>query len=107
MPLSVLVMCSISSSTNKFQEEKNRPGGGNRRDEPYQDRFSDQPPQRPPQGGYNGPQPQANAAPQGAQADPYATYGGQANYQALWAQYYQSMAAQGQQLPGQGPPGPT
>ena len=97
----------MSSLANKvFQEEKNRPGGPPRRDDPYQDRFSDQPPQRPAPGGYSGPQQQTNAAPLG-QPDPYAAYGGEANYQALWAHYYQSLAAQGRPLPGQGPPGPT
>ena len=43
--------------------------------------------------------------PQSDQPDPYAPYGGLENYQALWAQYYQTMAAQGHA--GQGPPGPT
>ena len=44
----------------------------------------------------------------GGQPDPYEAYGGLANYQMLWAQYYQTVAAQGQAGPGlQGPPGPT
>ncbi|MCJ1397790.1 hypothetical protein MMC11_000986 [Xylographa trunciseda] len=90
-------------------EEKNRPGGGARREDPYQDRYSNQQPQLNTAAGYGGQQPHAQAMPQvGAQSDPYEAYGGLANYQMLWAQYYQTVAAQGQAGPGsQGPPGPT
>ena len=90
-----------------LQEEKNRPGGGTRRDDQYGDRYS-QPQQQPyqqPAMAYG--QQAQSVMPQGgpggaAEADPYAMYGGIQNYYALW---YAAAAQQGQQQPGQAPQG--
>ncbi len=90
-----------------LKEEKNRGGGGPRRDEQFNDQYSHT--QQPyGQQNQNQVQIQNQQQPQGqAQAggdvDPYAAYGGYQNYVALW---YSSLAQQGQQpMQGQGPPG--
>jgi far upstream element-binding protein len=105
----------VQPETDILQEEKNRSGGGGggggggRRDEHQQsDRYSQPQQQYGQQGGYGQQQPQQQQfAPQGqvlsqGDPDPYAAYGGYQNYIALW---YASMAQQGQQPPGQAPPG--
>ncbi|KAI9875817.1 MAG: hypothetical protein M1830_007950 [Pleopsidium flavum] len=85
-------------------EEKNRPGGGGRRDDPYNDRYShSQQPYGNQQMGGPGPQPQATAPAGGDGADIYAPYGGYQNYVAMW---YAAMAQQQQQGQGQGEPRP-
>ena len=93
------------SYANSFKEEKNRGGGGPRRDEQFNDQYSHS---QQPYGQQNHNQNLDQQQPQGqAQAggdvDPYAAYGGYQNYVALW---YANLAQQGQQsVQGQGPPG--
>lgn len=85
------------------KEQKNRPGGGRRGDDPYNDRYSQA--QQQPYGQQAvgvGPQAQATQQQPGGEADPYAAYGGYNNYVAMW---YAAMAQPNQQQPGQGPPG--
>lgn len=83
------------------KEQKNRPGGGRRGDDPYSDRYSQAQQPYGQQAGGVGPQAQPTPQP-GGEADPYAAYGGYNNYVAMW---YAAMAQPNQQQPGQGPPG--
>ena len=91
--------------TNLSKEEKNRGGGGSRRDEQFNDQYlhSQQPYGQQNQTANNNQQQPQDQTQAGSDADPYAAYGGYQNYVALW---YSSLAQQGQPpMQGQGPPG--
>ena len=102
---------NIDNYLTPLQEEKNRPGGGSRRDDQYGDRYS-QSQQAYQQTALPYGQQAQTVMPQGApggaaDVDPYAMYGGIQNYYALW---YAAAAQQGQfpgqqQQPGQAPQG--
>ena len=79
-----------------FKEQRNRPQGGDlREDDRYDGRY---PQQAPAYSQHSAMQPQQPQAAGGE--DPYAAYGGYNNYVAMW---YAAMAQQQQQQGGQGP----